>query len=98
MTRSRADANAVINASAPKYYGSRTSAGLLITEGINVTLMSMPSIERRACGRTTKSRDGRPSWITHISKAATSSLNSGTQDAPAHEVFSEISSRFPPPG
>ena len=37
MTRSRADANAVINASALKYYGSRAGAGLIITEGINTS-------------------------------------------------------------
>jgi N-ethylmaleimide reductase len=40
MTRSRANANAVINASALKYYGSRASAGLIITEGINTSPMS----------------------------------------------------------
>ena len=40
MTRSRADANAVINVSALKYYGSRAGAGLIITEGINTSPMS----------------------------------------------------------
>jgi N-ethylmaleimide reductase len=33
-------ATAVINVSALKYYGSRTGAGLLITEGINTSPMS----------------------------------------------------------
>ncbi|MEH2488513.1 alkene reductase [Bradyrhizobium sp. AZCC 2230] len=36
MTRSRADERGVINSSASEYYGSRASAGLIITEGINV--------------------------------------------------------------
>lgn len=40
MTRSRADARGVINASAREYYGLRASAGLLITEGVNVSPMS----------------------------------------------------------
>ena len=40
MTRSRADASGVINASAREYYGSRASAGLLISEGVNVGPMS----------------------------------------------------------
>lgn len=40
MTRSRANANAVINASALKYYGPRAGAGLIITEGINTSPMS----------------------------------------------------------
>jgi N-ethylmaleimide reductase len=40
MTRSRADASGVINASAREYYGSRAGAGLLITEGVNVGPMS----------------------------------------------------------
>src|SRR5260370_35248803 len=36
MTRSRADERGVINSSASEYYGSRASAGLIISEGINV--------------------------------------------------------------
>jgi N-ethylmaleimide reductase len=40
MTRSRADADGIINDSAAEYYASRASAGLLITEGINVGPMS----------------------------------------------------------
>jgi N-ethylmaleimide reductase len=40
MTRSRADARGVINASAKDYYGLRGGAGLLITEGVNVGPMS----------------------------------------------------------
>jgi N-ethylmaleimide reductase len=40
MTRSRADGRGVINPSASQYYGARASAGLIITEGINVGPMS----------------------------------------------------------
>jgi NADPH2 dehydrogenase/N-ethylmaleimide reductase len=40
MTRSRADDRGVINPSASEYYGARASAGLIITEGINVGPMS----------------------------------------------------------
>ncbi|WP_426410029.1 alkene reductase [Bradyrhizobium ganzhouense] len=40
MTRSRADEHGVINASAAEYYAARTSAGLIISEGINVGPMS----------------------------------------------------------
>ena len=40
MTHSRADARGVINASARDYYGLRSGAGLLITEGVNVRPMS----------------------------------------------------------
>ena len=36
MTRSRADAAGVINASAADYYGERAGAGLIVTEGVNV--------------------------------------------------------------
>jgi hypothetical protein len=80
--------------------GANDSIALMLTRS---SMLLRPSIMGQEpapdfCGRTTKSGDGRPSWITYISKAATSSLNSGTQDAPAQEVFSEISSRFPPPG
>lgn len=40
MTRSRADARGIINASAREYYGSRSGAGLLITEAVNIGPMS----------------------------------------------------------
>jgi len=40
MTRSRALANGVINESAVNYYSQRASAGMIITEGVNVGPMS----------------------------------------------------------
>ncbi|NEU95467.1 alkene reductase [Bradyrhizobium uaiense] len=40
MTRSRADQRGVINPSASDYYAARASAGLIITEGVNVGPMS----------------------------------------------------------
>lgn len=40
MTRSRADERGVINPSASEYYAARASAGLIISEGINVGPMS----------------------------------------------------------
>ncbi len=40
MTRARADARGIINPSAREYYGSRSSAGLLITEAVNIGPMS----------------------------------------------------------
>lgn len=40
MTRSRADARGIVNASAREYYGSRSGAGLLITEAVNIGPMS----------------------------------------------------------
>jgi NADPH2 dehydrogenase/N-ethylmaleimide reductase len=40
MTRSRADERGVINPSASEYYAARASAGLIITEGVNVGPMS----------------------------------------------------------
>lgn len=36
MTRSRAEADGVLNASAVDYYRQRASAGLIISEGVNV--------------------------------------------------------------
>ncbi|MBH5397205.1 alkene reductase [Bradyrhizobium sp. CNPSo 4010] len=41
MTRSRADERGVINPSASDYYAARASAGLIITEGVNVGPMSL---------------------------------------------------------
>ena len=40
MTRSRADARGVINASASEYYSDRAEVGLIVTEGVNVGPMS----------------------------------------------------------
>jgi N-ethylmaleimide reductase len=40
MTRSRADERGIINPSASEYYATRTGAGLIISEGINVGPMS----------------------------------------------------------
>lgn len=40
MTRSRADAQGVINASAARYYAARAGAGLIVSEGVNVDPMS----------------------------------------------------------
>jgi len=40
MTRSRADERGVINPTASEYYAARTSAGLIVSEGINVGPMS----------------------------------------------------------
>ena len=40
MTRSRADADGVLNASAVDYYRQRASAGVIISEGVNVAPMS----------------------------------------------------------
>lgn len=37
MTRSRADENGIINSSAAKYYAQRASAGLIISEAINIS-------------------------------------------------------------
>jgi len=37
MTRSRADEDGIINASAAKYYAQRASAGLIISEAINIS-------------------------------------------------------------
>jgi N-ethylmaleimide reductase len=40
MTRSRADPDGVINSSAARYYAQRASAGLIVTEGVNVGPLS----------------------------------------------------------
>jgi N-ethylmaleimide reductase len=40
MTRSRADERGVINPTASEYYAARASAGLIVSEGINVGPMS----------------------------------------------------------
>ena len=40
MTRSRADERGVINPTAPEYYAARASAGLIVTEGVNVGPLS----------------------------------------------------------
>jgi N-ethylmaleimide reductase len=37
MTRSRADANGMVGELTARYYGQRASAGLVITEGTNVS-------------------------------------------------------------
>lgn len=40
MTRSRADERGVINPTASEYYAARASAGLIVTEGVNVGPLS----------------------------------------------------------
>ena len=62
MTRSRSDANGVINEFAFTYYSQRANAGMIVTEGVNISPMSMRSSGRRDYGLRSRSRDGAPLW------------------------------------
>lgn len=57
MTRSRAGADGVINASAAAYYGARAGAGMINTEGVNIGPMS--NVFDRAPGLCASESGGR---------------------------------------